>query len=289
MASIAERLPDNVPGDVFVDRTCIDCGTCRNVAPSVFAEADDHSYVYAQPADAATALRARMALVACPTGSIGTVTRADLRDAIAAFPEEVLPGVFFCGFTSRDSYGASSWLVRRPDGNVLVDSPRAAAPLLARIEALGGVRWMFLTHRDDVADHAAFARRFDCVRILHAADRTVATAAVEQFIEGDEPVPLAPDLTVLPLPGHTRGSMGLLYRDEVLFSGDHLWGRPDGTLGAGRGVCWYDWRTQIRSMERLRAVRFGHVLPGHGGPWHGGAAAKDPALDALIERMRALA
>jgi glyoxylase-like metal-dependent hydrolase (beta-lactamase superfamily II)/ferredoxin len=289
MARIEDRLPDNAPGDVYVDRTCIDCGTCRHVAPAVFAEGSDHSFVYAQPVDEGSSLRARMAMVACPTSSIGSVSRADLRPAVAAFPEQVLPGVYYCGFASPDSYGASAWLIRRPDGNVLVDSPRAAAPLLRRVEALGGVRWMVLTHRDDVADHVIWARHFGAQRILHAADRTPGTADVERFVEGLAPVPLAPDLTLIPLPGHTRGSMGLLYRDDVLFSGDHLWatapGSPD--LDASRRVCWYDWATQIRSMEALLAPRFAHVLPGHGAPWHGGAAAKDAALVALLGRMRA--
>ncbi len=287
MARLADRLPDNAPGAVYVDRSCIDCGTCRHVAPGVFAEAADHSYVAAQPADAAARLRAHMALVACPTHSIGVTDGADLRAAVAAFPEEVLPGVSYCGFASPDSYGASAWLVRRPDGNVLVDSPRAATPLLRRIEALGGVRWMVLTHRDDVADHAVWARHFGAERVIHRADRAAAPDA-ERFVDGDAPVALAPDLLLLPLPGHTRGSMGLLLRDEVLFSGDHVWGRGD-ALAAGRGVCWYDWPTQIRSMERLRAYPFAHVLPGHGGPWHGGHEARLPALDDLIRRMRAAA
>jgi glyoxylase-like metal-dependent hydrolase (beta-lactamase superfamily II) len=79
--------------------------------------------------------------------------------------------------------------------------------------------------------------------------------------------------------------MRLLYRDEVLFSGDHVWGRGH-ALAAGRSVCWFDWGTQIRSMERLLDVPFGHVLPGHGAPWHGGASAKNAALEALIGRMR---
>ncbi len=291
MARIEDRLPDNAPGDIYVDRTCIDCGTCRHVAPAVFAEAADHSYVRAQPSDPAGILRARMAMVACPTNSIGSVTRADLRPAVAAFPEEVLPQVDYCGFASPDSYGASAWLVRRPDGNVLIDSPRAAAPLLRRVEALGGVRWMVLTHRDDVADHAVWARHFGATRVLHVADRTSATADVEHLVEGDSAVSLAPDLTLLPLPGHTRGSMGLLFREDVLFSGDHLWAAAPGspTLAAGHRVCWYDWPTQIRSMERLLGWSFGHVLPGHGAPWHGGAAAKDTALRALIARMRAAA
>jgi len=53
MAVLGKRLAANVPGEFFVDSTCIDCGTCRQVAPEAFAEGDDASYVYRQPVDAA--------------------------------------------------------------------------------------------------------------------------------------------------------------------------------------------------------------------------------------------
>ncbi|MGZ6060666.1 MAG: hypothetical protein ACXWLP_14485, partial [Myxococcaceae bacterium] len=32
----------------------------------------------------------------------------------------------------------------------------------------------------------------------------------------------------------------------------------------GRGVCWYSWPEQLRSLDRLRAFQFQWVLPGHG-------------------------
>jgi hypothetical protein len=36
MANPKKRVPENVPGDFFVDSTCIDCDTCRQIAPQVF-------------------------------------------------------------------------------------------------------------------------------------------------------------------------------------------------------------------------------------------------------------
>ena len=37
-------------------------------------------------------------------------------------------------------------------------------------------------------------------------------------------------------------------------------------LHASRGVCWYSWTEQTRSMERLIDFDFSFVLPGHGRP-----------------------
>jgi glyoxylase-like metal-dependent hydrolase (beta-lactamase superfamily II) len=207
-----------------------------------------------------------MALVACPTGSIGTVSRQDVRPGLEGFPEPIADGVSFCGFTSEKSFGAWSYFIERPEGNVLVDSPKAVPRLLSELGRRDGVATMFLTHRDDVADHAAFRSEFGCERILHEADIGPSTKEVERPLRGAEPVPLAPDLLAIPTPGHTRGHTVLLYGEKFLFTGDHLaWSRRRGGLVAFRDACWYSWEEQTRSMSRLLDIRFEWVLPGHGG------------------------
>jgi glyoxylase-like metal-dependent hydrolase (beta-lactamase superfamily II)/ferredoxin len=284
MARLAERLASNADGLVYVDRSCIDCDACRQIAPSVFGRDDraGQSVVTRQPRGPVEEERALMALVACPTASIGTRERRDVRAAARRFPEEQAPGIYYCGFHSPDSYGASTWLIRRAAGNVLVDSPRAARPLLDALERLGGVRWLFLSHRDDVADHEVLAARFGCERVMHRAD---AVAGIERVLDGQEPIALDDELTVIPVPGHTRGSLVLGYR-EHLFTGDHLWADEEGALDASRSVCWYSWAEQTRSMERLAARAFTHVWPGHGRPWVADSpeAARAATL-ALVARM----
>ncbi len=288
MARVAERLPENAPGDFYVDRTCIDCDTCRRIAPSVFDQGDGHSFVRAQPGTDADRRRALMALVACPTASIGTAGPGSAAAGAAAFPEVVDENVSFCGFTAESSFGAWSYFIERPQGNVLVDSPRAAGPLLAALAARGGVQTLFLTHRDDVADHEALRARFGCERVIHDADVTPGTRGIEHCLQGREPVPLAGDLVAIPTPGHTRGHAVLLYRDKYLFTGDHLaWSRRRGHLVAFRDTCWHSWDEQIRSMERLLDHGFEWVLPGHGG-WHHApsAAAMRREIEHCLAWMR---
>lgn len=272
MASLAARLPDNAPGEFYVDSTCIDCDACRRIAPATFEEGDGHSFVHRQPEDAAERRRALMALVACPTASIGTASRTNASEGVAAFPETIDENVSFCGFTAESSFGAWSYLVERPEGNVLVDSPRAAGPLLSALERRGGVKTMFLTHKDDVADHEPFRKRFGCERVLRTDDATARTRGVERLWSGAEPLRLSDDLLAIPTPGHTRGHAVLLYRNRYLFTGDHLaWSRRRGRLVAFRDACWYSWDEQVRSMERLLDYSFEWVLPGHGG-WHHAAS-----------------
>ncbi len=289
MADKARRVPENVSGDFFVDATCIDCDQCRAIAPETFEDARGHASVYRQPGSSEALRRALMALVTCPVGSIGSETRQPLREAVAAFPERVEDNVYFCGFASSASYGASSYLIVRPEGNVLVDSPRFASRLVERIEQMGGARWMFLSHEDDVADHELFHRRFGCERILHRRDARQGLASVERQIEGEEPQWIGPELLAIPTPGHTRGHMVLLYRERFLFSGDHLWWSPERQqLSASRKLCWYSWTQQIESMERLLPYRFEWALPGHGRRHHAPAKQMRQLLVRCLEGMRRL-
>ena len=269
MASRARRLPANADGEFFVDDGCIDCGACRWIAPATFGPHRGLSRVHRQPATAEEHARALKALIACPVAAIGTASRQDPPPDPGIFPDRIAGDVYYCGYHSPASYGAASWLIVRPQGNVLIDSPRFARPLADQIAALGGIKWMFLTHRDDVADHAKFRARFGCERVMHAADLGWNIGAVERPIEGRDPALLDDDLLLIPVPGHTRGSTVLLYRDRFLFTGDHMWfDRADGTIGASRAVCWYDWDELVASMARLAAYRFEWVLPGHGDPGH---------------------
>jgi len=280
------RRAENAPGDFYVDETCIDCDLCRQIAPATFRQAGDQSAVHRQPETDDEEIAALKALVTCPTASIGARGHS-ARRVLDAFPERVDGNVSFCGYASEDSYGASSYLIARPEGNVLVDSPRFARPLVARVRALGGVKVMFLTHRDDVADHEKWAAEFGCERVIHADDASAGTSGVERQLTGCEPVALADDLLAIPTPGHTRGHMVLLHADRFLFTGDHVWwSERFDSLNASRNVCWYSWPEQTRSMERLRDYRFEWVLPGHGRRAHASADVMQSYLDECIGRMR---
>ena len=276
MARASERLAANAGGPFYVDASCIDCGTCWQFDPAHFAPIGSTSHVWAQPQGDAETRAALLALQACPVAAIGTS-----RDLLALTPADGFPSLVvslpqgeghYCGWASRQSFGASSWLItrRRPDGssaNVLIDSPRWSAALARRIEALGGVSHNLLSHRDDVADHQAWAKRFGAERWIHSADAEAAPQAEHRF-EGTEPIRLDADLLVLPVPGHTAGSVAVLFAEQVLFSGDHLWWgvAPPGVVASQR-YCWWNWPEQLYSVERLLDLDVRWLLPGHG-RWH---------------------
>lgn len=286
MALVTLRRAENVSGDFYVDSSCIDCDLCRQIAPETFKSAGDQSAVYRQPANEAEEMAALKALVSCPTASIGALGAHPVKKAIAAFPEHIDENIYFCGFASESSYGASSYLIVRPEGNVLIDSPRFVRPLVDRIAALGGIKRILLTHRDDVADFADWARQFKAERIMHKDD-VVKTIKVERELAGSEAIALDKDLIVIPTPGHTPGHVVFLYRNRYLFSGDHLWWSAQyQALNASHSVCWYSWSKQIASMERLLDYSFEWVLPGHGRRAHASASEMHWQLQACIARMK---
>jgi len=286
MATPADAVPENVSGPFYVDSTCIDCDTCRQLAPTTFAEAATYSYVQLQPRNAAELRAALYAQLACPTASIGGGDKSAVAQAVADFPLPLAPGVSYCGFTSRNSFGASSYFVEHPAGNWLIDSPRFVERLARAFAARGGIRYIFLTHRDDVADAAKYAARFRSERIIHRHELSAQPDA-ERILDGRDPIPLAPDFLAIPTPGHTRGHCVLLHRNQFLFAGDHLWySRPRRRLNASRDVCWYNWPEQLASLELLTRHPFEWLLPGHGERTHLPAAEMQTQLHHLLQALR---
>jgi glyoxylase-like metal-dependent hydrolase (beta-lactamase superfamily II)/ferredoxin len=277
------RHPDNVAGDWFVDTRCIDCGTCRDIAPELFGAIDDLSVVVAQPDDS-TRLDAWLAAQACPTSSIGTLSRQPRPGRL--YPREIEDGsgVFDCGYCSEDSFGASAWFVRRTDGNLLVDSPRFTEALVAPIAAAGGIDHVLLTHRDDVADARRWADRFGARVWIHRDDARAAPFATDQF---DDEVEVQPGVLTVPTSGHTRGSAMFLVDGRYLFTGDSLaWSHERQDLTAFRDACWWSWSAQADSLARLAARhRFAWVLPGHGARVNDDPETLHHRLTRLVDRM----
>ena len=312
-------------GRLYVTRQCCGAATCRNYAPELLGEVPaarerEHGHgeargpsvipgshdpgaftgVRRQPRSKDELAAARTAVAACPFGAMrleGAPSRVrprELGSPWRGFPRRLEDDVWVIGHPSQKNFGATSYFIEREGGGVLIDAPKPSEALYRWLEEHGGVRWLFLTHRDHTHHHDAIAARFPgCRRVLGAADVNLretpynaATGDVEVKL-GDGPgamtlegAPLSEhalasaELAVLPQPGHTPGSLCLLYRGRFLFTGDHLcYSRHLGHIVAFRLQCWEDWGRQIGSVRRLAGwaeaghLRFSWVLPGHG-EWH---------------------
>lgn len=285
MANPEKAVPQNTPGDFFVDSTCIDCDTCRQLAPQTFGQASDSSFVRHQPTTPDERRDALHALLSCPTGSIGTQADDNVKPLLQDFPLLIEDPVYYCGFNSPKSYGGNSYFIRHPAGNWLIDSPKFITPLVKQLESLGGVKHIFLTHRDDVADADRYAAHFHAQRIIHQQELSSQPAA-EKILTGDGPWQLAPGFLAISTPGHTKGHIVLLLNDRFLFTGDHLdWDRERQQLAASENYCWHSWPDQINSIAKLSAYQFDWVLPGHGQKIHLPPSQMQSALQSLIASL----
>ena len=71
-----------------------------------------------------------------------------------------------------------------------------------------------------------------------------------------------PDISVVELPGHTKGSIGLIVQDHSILVGDAL----DNWIMPGVGHLFYDFDVQKKTAERIRSFGQRTIYYGHGKP-----------------------
>lgn len=277
MANLKKALPENVDGLFYVDSSCINCGVSRNYASGIFGDTGEFAYVKRQPGTADELMAARQALLACPVAAIGTREKIDLDRARDSFPLQMTDNVFLNGYNHRNSYGAHSYFIRATFGNWLIDSPRFLPDLIERFEAMGGIRYIFLTHSDDVGDAHKYARHFKAARIIHKLEAHAQKDA-EMILEGEDAYPMDSG-EIFHTPGHTAGHLVLLWEKRYLFTGDHYAYIPRlKRFGSFRDACWHSWDVQIESVRRLAAFeQVEWVFPGHG-KWYPVAPGRFPEI-----------
>lgn len=278
-----ERHAANAPGDWSIDTACINCKAAQTVAPGLIVERDGQSVFARQPETKAELTLAWRARLLCPTASVHTAS--DGEPPADAFPETMTERVYRLGYNARNSWGAHSFFIQRERGNAMIDAPRWTKPVVTAIEHMGGLAMVLLTHRDDAADAERYAAHFGARVFIHEADRDAAPYASD-VLRGREPLALDPDILVIPLPGHTKGSVAYLFEERCLFTGDSLsWSFEHEDLRASKDVCWYSWTEQTDSLRRLIAQRFEWIFAGHGGSIHLPAEVIRARLEALVARM----
>lgn len=194
------------------------------------------------------------------------------------------------------------YLVDTDAGFVLIDTggSNRRADLVGELESAGckpgNLNLIVLTHGDfDHAGNCAFLReKFGTRTAMHYDDsgmvergdmfynRVSGNALFRRIVpvlfrfakadrfkpdlyiqEGDDISAYGLDARVLHLPGHSRGSIGILTADGDLFCGDLL----DNTDGPGLGSIMDDLATAKASVEKLRGLEIHTIYPGHGRPF----------------------
>ena len=170
------------------------------------------------------------------------------------------------------AYQTNCYLLWEGDSAVVIDPGYEADTILRALETLGmELKAILLTHGhfDHVGAVKELVAETGCEVYIHPAERDLPpmiTAGQLYFTrtygEGDTITPVSGiELTVLHTPGHTPGSVCLLWKDQM-FSGDTLFQGSCGRVDLPGG----DPRVMMESLRRLASLEADyHVHPGHGG------------------------
>lgn len=271
MAKYELKNRQNIEGDFFVDTRCIGCSVCKNINSNIFELENNLSYVKKQAKTKEEIEDTLLAIVSCPVSSIGTTKSKDLlKEYVKTLPKKIEENIYFCSFTAKSSYGATAYFIKRGNGNILIDSPKFDKRLVENIEVLGGIKYIYLTHKDDIADFEKYKDYFNSKVIFHEDDFNKRINNAEITLSGEDDFLLDDDIRIIVQRGHTKGHTVLLYKDKYLFSGDNLAYNPKGKyLYAFKRFCWFDWEVQLKSLKRLVSYSFSHVFAGHGENYKG--------------------
>jgi glyoxylase-like metal-dependent hydrolase (beta-lactamase superfamily II) len=208
---------------------------------------------------------------------------------VPAGTRQILAGVLEFEDRSPLTFGGKGFLVVGPKYNVLVDTPACTPRVIQAVRACGGLRYIFLSHRDEIGELQALRRALGGAVIAHRSEAHLVRGGADLVFDKDFEV--EPGMWVVHTPGHSPGSACLLMhrgRLKMLFTGDHVLRRRAGVPAPLKFPWTWDWEAQVASARRLLDLEFDYLIPSHDDRLpHGwfddararlGKALRDPAV-----------
>ena len=177
---------------------------------------------------------------------------------------ELLPGIHEFLDRSPLTFGGKGFLVAGPKYNVMVDTPACTDDVIRAVRVAGGLRYIFLSHRDEIGEVCALKQALGGAVILHRSEASLVPCGTDLPFDTDFEV--EPGLRVIHTPGHTPGSSCLLLHRgdlKVLFTGDHILRRRDEVPAPLHFPWTFDWDAQVASARRLLDLDFDYLVPSH--------------------------
>ena len=177
---------------------------------------------------------------------------------------EILPGILEFEDRSELTYGGKGFLLVGSKYNVMVDTPACTPRVIEAVRSRGGLRYIFLSHRDEIGAICALRRELGGAVMLHRSEASQVPCGTDMIFDTDFEV--EPGLWVIHTPGHSPGSSCLLvHRDglKVLFTGDHILRRRDEIPAPLKFPWTWDWEAQVASARKLLQFEFDHIVPSH--------------------------
>jgi glyoxylase-like metal-dependent hydrolase (beta-lactamase superfamily II) len=194
---------------------------------------------------------------------------------------QIFDDVWHLGYPDFQPDHANRYFLKTASAGVLVDAPTYAEETASHIEKNGGLKFIFLTRKDEGLASLAYAKRFDAEIVVHGAEKAGLSGKVRTF---DRDFTLVEGLKVITTPGFSQGSSCLLYEKHggVLFTGDHVL-LSKGSVRPVHSLRAWDWEQQLENSVKLVSYDFEAVLPGHSQYRNGLTKAKSRLERSLSE------
>ena len=152
---------------------------------------------------------------------------------------------------NRDTLGGTAYFIVENEANILIDSPAWDEVNQNYLNSVGGVRWLFLTHRGAIGKAREIQQAFGCEILIQEQEAYLLPGLKVTTFKQDFNIGNA---QVIWTPGHSPGSSCLYYPREggVLFSGRHILPNQTGELLPLRTAKTFHWFRQLASIQLLR-------------------------------------
>ncbi len=180
-------------------------------------------------------------------------------------PRPVLEGIFAFP-PNRNTLGGTAYLILEKVGNILVDSPAWTEANQEFIQAQGGVSYLFISHRNGMAQIKAIQETTQCQVIIQEQEAYLLPEV--QLTTFEQDYRLTPNCKAMWTPGYSPGSSCLYCQTNggVLFTGRNLLPNRQGKATPLRIAKTFHWYRQLRSLNQLRdhfdSSTLQYILPG---------------------------
>ncbi|WP_218082202.1 MBL fold metallo-hydrolase [Anthocerotibacter panamensis] len=183
---------------------------------------------------------------------------------------------------NRATGGGSSYLIVHPQGNVLLDAPAWNEEHVQAIQEMGGVAWWIFTHRGGIGEVERWLTAIVPQIVVHEQEAFLINGPVTRAFRQD--TDLLPDVKLIWTPGHSPGSICVLYQG-TLFTGRHLLPDSTGLPRPLRLAKTFHWPRQLNSVRKLlEGPQFTRICPGAAV----GLLRTAPAIEDAWEKVQAV-
>ncbi|MBT4445874.1 MBL fold metallo-hydrolase [archaeon] len=137
--------------------------------------------------------------------------------------ENVAENVVMFKYKTRFEKDFPYYLIKHKNGNFLIGCPEELTEEVSKkINEIGGINFIFISHRDDIGCVSMYKRKYNAKIIIHKSEaKFISDCEVDIPFTSDTLI--VENVEAIHTPGHTPGNSCLYFKDYgFLFTGDQI-------------------------------------------------------------------